>query len=77
MKKQPKMTRWFGMSLTPSREGVYQERDGEFSRWANGQWHLLAKTVDEAAREKTRSSSMYNGDCSYWRGLASDPKAKP
>ncbi len=67
-----KPTPWFPLTNSPVREGVYQVlANGRiaYSRWSNGQWHMIDGSKDEAARDIKRSLSMYNGEGTRWRGL--------
>jgi len=70
-----KMTDWFPSGTKPVRVGVYMTQLCEgapFSKWDGKQWMDSEETV--ALANKTK----YIGyQYKSWRGLASDPKAKP
>jgi hypothetical protein len=73
-----KMTPWFSGKVNPARCGVYERKwsDGQhcFSRWDGMQWMWAKSSAQEAHDEKTPSSWRHH---LQWRGLASNPKAKP
>jgi hypothetical protein len=69
-----KVTPWFSMREKPTRPGVYQVRttgcSNFYSKWTGKCWTLTGLNVDDAAKQRERSNSCYNGEVTAWRGLA-------
>ena len=68
-----KFSRWFPGHMKPARPGVYERNlVYQYSYWDGLQWHLGGNLYDHLYS----TPPSWNQSAS-WRGLASDPEAKP
>lgn len=73
--KKPKLTKWFGGSVKPVRDGVYQRhydldtREPKilYCKFENGVWWINRKTLEGALNVSMESPFQ---DSIPWRGLA-------
>lgn len=73
-----KLTPWFPGNIAPARDGVYKLTGGDWARFENGVWLMMAGTVADAAAETVQSMypapSDRQPEAWKWRGLAEEPK---
>lgn len=83
MSKQ-KLTPWFVNGEPPARPGVYQQMCGlgkkvGYQYWSGEKWGLWYEMASDAANRHAFEEDFfaYPHCGEKWRGLASDPGAKP
>lgn len=84
MSEQAEVTQWFSGNTRPKKVGVYQRRYGQhesdfgYAMWDGSVWLCYMPTKEHAAlQDRDCGDVSLNQAGLPWRGLASDPKAKP